>query len=44
MKKIFLSLFAIAIAATVYAEGYQINTLSTRQLGMGHVFEVFEKS
>ncbi len=37
MKKIFLSLFAIAIAATVYAEGYQINTLSTRQLGMGHV-------
>lgn len=37
MKKIFLSLSAIVIAASAYAEGYQINTLSTRQLGMGHV-------
>lgn len=29
-------LFVAGISTMVYAEGYQVNTLSTRQLGMGH--------
>lgn len=36
MKKIFIAALAILSAATLKAEGYQINTLSARQLGMGH--------
>lgn len=36
MKKIFIAALAIISAATLKAEGYQINTLSARQLGMGH--------
>lgn len=37
MKRIFLLLAAIATTATASAEGYQVNTLSAKQLGMGHV-------
>ena len=37
MKKLFLVLAAAAIASGAYAEGYQVNNLSTRQTGMGHV-------
>ncbi len=36
MKKFFIAALAILSAATLKAEGYQINTLSARQLGMGH--------
>ncbi len=36
MKKILLSLVATAAAFSGLAEGYQINTLSARQGGMGH--------
>lgn len=37
MKKISLLLSVILTAATAFAEGYQVNTLSARQSGMGHV-------
>ena len=37
MKRFFLLLATVAIATTSYAEGYQVNTLSAKQLGMGHV-------
>ena len=37
MKKLFLVLAAAAIASGAYAEGYQVNTLSSKQNGMGHV-------
>lgn len=36
MKKILLTMAAAAIALPIFAEGYQINTLSARQGGMGH--------
>lgn len=36
MKRIIIPLITAAAALTASAEGYQINTLSTRQLGMGH--------
>lgn len=37
MKKIFIAaLSAILFAGSAQAEGYQINTLSAKQLGMGH--------
>ena len=37
MKKILLSAVAtILMAGTAMAEGYQINSLSTKQIGMGH--------
>lgn len=36
MKKIFVAATAILCALSSNAEGYQINTLSARQLGMGH--------
>ena len=37
MKKIFLLLAAAAAASGAYAEGYQVNNLSSKQNGMGHV-------
>lgn len=37
MKKLFLLLAAAAIAGSARAEGYQVNNLSSRQNGMGHV-------
>ena len=37
MKKIVLGLVASAMSLSAVAEGYQVNTLSARQLGMGHV-------
>lgn len=37
MKKFFLSLLAAIILLPVFAEGYQVNVLSTKQTGMGHV-------
>ncbi|WP_295938970.1 outer membrane protein transport protein [uncultured Alistipes sp.] len=37
MKKIFLLLAAAAISSGAYAEGYQVNNLSSKQNGMGHV-------
>ena len=37
MKKLSMMLGALLVAASAYAEGYQVNTLSARQLGMGHV-------
>lgn len=36
MKKIFLLALAATTLATASAEGYQVNTLSAKQLGMGH--------
>lgn len=36
MKKIVMAALAMGIAVTAAAEGYQVNTLSTKQLGMGH--------
>ncbi len=36
MKKFFLLLAATAITAGAYAEGYQVNNLSSRQNGMAH--------
>lgn len=36
MKKIFLLALATAFVANASAEGYQVNTLSTKQLGMAH--------
>lgn len=37
MKKFSLMLGALAIAISANAEGYQVNTQSARQIGMGHV-------
>ena len=37
MKKILLSVLALSVAISASAEGYQVNTLSAKQLGMGHV-------
>lgn len=37
MKKLFLLLAAAAITANAAAEGYQVNNLSSKQNGMGHV-------
>lgn len=36
MKKSYLTLAALATAIAASAEGYQVNTLSTKQIGMGH--------
>ncbi len=36
MKKIVLAAMAAGVALAAAAEGYQVNTLSTKQLGMGH--------
>ena len=36
MKKTLIAAVAAAAALTAHAEGYQINTLSAKQLGMGH--------
>ncbi len=36
MKKIILLALAVASTLSVSAEGYQVNTLSAKQLGMGH--------
>jgi len=36
MKKIVLAALAMGIAMSAAAEGYQVNALSTKQLGMGH--------
>ena len=36
MKKIAIAAMAALSSLTVMAEGYQINTLSAKQLGMGH--------
>lgn len=37
MKKLFVSALAVAaISGTALAEGYQINSLSAKQIGMGH--------
>ena len=36
MKKIVLAVMAAGVALAAAAEGYQVNTLSTKQLGMGH--------
>lgn len=37
MKKFFFSLFVSVLVAPVFAEGYQVNVLSAKQTGMGHV-------
>ena len=37
MKKLFLVLAAAAIASGANAEGYQVNNMSAKQTGMGHV-------
>ncbi len=37
MKKILLLLSAAVIASGAYAEGYQVNNMSAKQTGMGHV-------
>ena len=37
MKKLFLSLLASVTLSSAFAEGYQVNVLSTKQTGMGHV-------
>ncbi|MEE0978144.1 MAG: outer membrane protein transport protein [Muribaculaceae bacterium] len=36
MKKLLLSAALVAASLTANAEGYQVNTLSTKQTGMGH--------
>lgn len=36
MNKIFITLTALAVGLSASAEGYQVNTLSAKQLGMGH--------
>lgn len=36
MKKLLCFIAALAVTINIYAEGYQVNTLSARQLGMGH--------
>lgn len=37
MKKLFFSLLISVITVSAFAEGYQVNVLSTKQTGMGHV-------
>lgn len=37
MKKLFLSFLVSVLFLSVFAEGYQVNVLSTKQTGMGHV-------
>ena len=37
MKKLFLLLATAAVTSGAYAEGYQVNNLSPKQNGMGHV-------
>lgn len=37
MKKFFLILLVNGLFLSVFAEGYQVNVLSTKQTGMGHV-------
>ena len=37
MKKFFLAVAAVACSLSAAAEGYQVNNLSSRQNGMGHV-------
>ena len=37
MKKFFLVLLVNGLFLSVLAEGYQVNVLSTKQTGMGHV-------
>lgn len=37
MKKFFLFMLAAVLFLPVFAEGYQVNVLSTKQTGMGHV-------
>ena len=37
MKKLFLLLSTAAVTSGAYAEGYQVNNLSSKQNGMGHV-------
>lgn len=37
MKKILLTLIATTTSMLLFAEGYQVNVLSTKQTGMGHV-------
>ena len=37
MKKLFLSLLASVTLSSAFADGYQVNVLSTKQTGMGHV-------
>ena len=37
MKKLFLSLLASVTLSSAFAEGYQVNVLSTKQTGMGNV-------
>ena len=34
MKKLFLSLLASVTLSSAFAEGYQVNVLSTKQTGM----------
>lgn len=36
MKKFLIAASALFVSTTLWAEGYQINTLSAKQLGMGH--------
>lgn len=36
MKKIVTLVMATSVAMTAWCEGYQVNTLSTKQMGMGH--------
>ena len=37
MKRLLTLLVAVVSATGLRAEGYQVNNLSTRQTGMGHV-------
>ena len=40
MKQLLLTISALLFATAVCAEGYQVNTLSAKQLGMGHVLSL----
>ena len=37
MKRLVIVVLASILSMTVFAEGYQVNLLSTKQTGMGHV-------
>lgn len=37
MKRLVIAVLASILSMTVFAEGYQVNLLSTKQTGMGHV-------
>lgn len=37
MRRFFILLASVAVIASASAEGYQVNSLSAKQLGMGHV-------